>query len=384
MAGIAQRTAHEYDISLERSSETIRTCRVLCIFCMVYVHVHLFEHAAFQNTPYFLVTRSLFVELFGRSSVPLLSVISGALMVGVIRRRPLTKVLRGRARTLLLPLATWNLIGIAASVAVGHELHVDYLNALIALKGKAFLEPLTFLRDIFVVSTVTPVVIHLSRRFPWLLLMGTVALTHSIELSPIVLRNQILLYYVVGVYVGVYRVEDRVKPRSLAIFAGISIGFLSALAIALPFAPGLSELYHAQLFENLIRRPICALSFWFAATSISRVNPLRRLIHEYLEPAIFLMFLSHILVIQVLGSAYARWGPKGALSYYLAWLILPPLCLATSVAIRRILDHLPSVLSLLLVGRPPLRFGTRPPPAPQPQPGHQSNKGLRLRKPAPE
>jgi hypothetical protein len=62
------------------SSDAIRIARVLCIVCMAYVHMR-------QPNVDFPIVWAVVVDTLGRASVPLLSVISGYLMVPFFSRR---------------------------------------------------------------------------------------------------------------------------------------------------------------------------------------------------------------------------------------------------------------------------------------------------------
>lgn len=346
------RSTREYDQAILQESDSIRISRVLCIFCMAYVHVHLLDQPAFESTWYFSSTRTLLADLFGRSSVPLLSMISGVLLVGVVRKRSLLKVAQGRARGLLVPMVVWNLIGLALAILTARGLPQSPLNAVLALTGPAHYVHLTFLRDVFVVSLGTPLYVLLAKRVPALFLLGAVVLTSVIDLKPLILRDQIFLYYVVGVYIGVYRFTLS-NFRSLAKTTHIAMGCLVISALITQYAPQLARVYYHSVFEDLVRRPICALWFWLVARQLARNLEVRQVVRQHLEPAIFLMFLSHATVIHVVGSLYARFVPPHAISYFGVWLFLPPACLLVAVVGNKVLSRLPPIVSLVLTGQSP-------------------------------
>src|SRR5262245_37170423 len=98
-------------------STAIQVARVVCIFFMMYAHDDRFPVVAIgSGNPgnstlgmgaYFLS------EGLARASVPLLSTISGWLFAATFRGEILATVTH-RARTLLVPMVIWNLIGIAS------------------------------------------------------------------------------------------------------------------------------------------------------------------------------------------------------------------------------------------------------------------------------
>ncbi len=325
--------------------------RVLCIVCMAYVHVHLLKNVEFESTWYFSNTRTLLADLFGRSSVPLLSMISGALLVGVARKRSWLQIMNGRARGLLVPMVVWNLVGVTLALLTARQVS-DPWNAIFPFTGQAQYTHLTFLRDVFVVSLGTPLFVLLAKRSPALFFVGCVLLTTVTDLKPIVLRDQIFLYYVVGVYVGVYQVQ-LLRLRSMVTAAHIAMTTLVVSALASQYVPALGRLYYHPVFEDLVRRPVCALWFWFVAQGLARHDTVVAVVRRHLEPAIFLMFLSHATVIVVVGSVYARWLPHTGLTYFGVWLLLPPVCLLAAVIMNKVLARLPAPVSLLLTGQPP-------------------------------
>lgn len=75
---------------------------------MSYVHLHF----ASDLGDIFPAVDAIVVETLGRSSVPLLSVISGFLMVGFFRKRGYFEAVLQRGRSLLLPMIIWNAIAV--------------------------------------------------------------------------------------------------------------------------------------------------------------------------------------------------------------------------------------------------------------------------------
>jgi hypothetical protein len=317
---------------------------------MAYVHVHVIKVAGLESTWYFSNTRTLLVELFGRSSVPLLSMISGALLVGVARKRSWLKIMQGRARGLLLPMVTWNLIGLTLALLTAKHAPSSPWNAVFAFTDRAQYTHLTFLRDVFVVSLGTPLFVLLAKRSPLLFLGGSVILISFIDLKPLVLRDQIFLYYLVGVYIGVYRFQF-FKFRWVVPLTHFAMATLVISALLGQYVPVVERVYYHPVFEDLVRRPVCALWFWLVAQTLVRHDTIRAVVRQHLEPAIFLMFLSHATVIHFVGSIYARWVPRHGLTYFGVWLLLPFICLLAAVFMTKLLGHLPAPISLLFTGQ---------------------------------
>lgn len=109
----AQATASEsYQARVAHYSTTIKLCRVLCIFFMTYVHIHLFKDPELQSSAVYLTVTTFLRDIMGRSSVPLLSVISGFLVVGYFGRKSLSSFYYGRMQVLIYPLLFWKIAGL--------------------------------------------------------------------------------------------------------------------------------------------------------------------------------------------------------------------------------------------------------------------------------
>ncbi|MDI1295060.1 MAG: acyltransferase, partial [bacterium] len=98
-----------------RRSDAISIARVICILGVVYVHAwtglngHDLELA--RGSPQEGL-RWILMEVFGRSAVPLLGLISGWLVAGSARTRDWAGHVGRKARTILLPMILWNAVAI--------------------------------------------------------------------------------------------------------------------------------------------------------------------------------------------------------------------------------------------------------------------------------
>src|SRR3546814_10174533 len=98
-----------------RRRDTIAISRVICIFGIVYTHAWTGIGLSEIRNHGLDWTSGLYwflVEVFSRSSVPLLSVISGWLVAASIDRRDYWGFVREKAQGLLGPMLVWNLIAV--------------------------------------------------------------------------------------------------------------------------------------------------------------------------------------------------------------------------------------------------------------------------------
>ena len=286
-------------------SDAIRISRFLCILFMSYVHLHFFDLPGAD----FPIVEEVLVDTLGRSSVPLLSVISGYLMVSYFTKRPYLTAIRHRARSIIVPMIIWN--GIAILIWGWTD-----INDLIALTGNSKLIYLTFLRDIFVMSIMTPLLLLLARRAPALLLGGA-SLIYVFDVNTIIiLRPQILFFYVVGVLISLYPVTLRTEHSLAAVIILVLISTASALW---------PEFNDSHLFDAIVKRPVTALAFWSIALAVADRLPSLAALDRYVFP----FFLAHGLIFWIAGAAYYRLSFLHSPTLYLfIWLMTPLLSFA--------------------------------------------------------
>ncbi|MCR9160992.1 MAG: acyltransferase family protein [Nannocystaceae bacterium] len=332
---------------IEENSDAIRVCRVVCIVPVAYVHVTLGEDVTALGA----ALQSVFRDLLGRSSVLLLSVVSGLLMVRVFATRGYGRSVWGRVQGLLVPMVAWNVLAIAISVWMARPVASEGINAVLAVTDHGATRPLTFLRDLFVVSLATPaLVVAIGRAGPWLLV--PLALVGGfVSTKPVLAHSQILSYFAIGVGFGVLRLERSRVVRWGAAVAPWLLLALVVLSAMRPFVDALAFM-DRNAFDALVRRPVCAASFWVLSTRVVRCDAARRLVVRWLEPAIFAMFLSHSIVLHLLRHGLLATGVRHPAVGLAAWLVLPLVSLAIAVVGQRAMLHMPGLLYRIFLGKP--------------------------------
>lgn len=331
---------------IKGASDTIRVCRVLCIVPVAYVHVSL----GGDVTPFGAALRGVLRDLLGRSSVLLLSIVSGLLMVRVFATRGYAAGVWGRVEGLLVPMVAWNVLAIGLSVLLGRAVSSEGINALLAITDHSATRPLTFLRDLFVVSLLTPLLAVGIRRAGLWLLVPLALVGGFVSTKPILAHSQILSYFAIGVGFGVLRLERlrivqwgaRVAPWLLLV--------LAVLSAARPFVDALAVM-DRSVFDAMVRRPVCAASFWVLSTRAVRWDGFRRLVVRWLEPAIFAMFLSHSIVLQFLRQGLLSTGVRDPAVLLAAWVVLPFASLGVAVAGQRAMLRMPNGLYRVFLGK---------------------------------
>ncbi len=321
------RYRNDYSGFIQSRSHAIRVARVICIFTMCYVHIHVL---ALNPT-----VEALVRDVLGRSSVPLLSVISGVLMVGYFRK-PLRVVLKSRFQSLMIPMVTWGLLGAAVYYLLG-DLQRLGLNDIVPVwqTGQQMLH-LAFLRDLFVLMLATPLLILLFKRLP-LMLPVVIATAFLLPLEPVLLRPQILPFYAVGLFWGLYQVSipRLVSVMLVVLFVIVTIGIVVF---------GLQ----GYALDNFLLRPSCAWVFWLVAVAVSRSRLMA--MSAKIEPAIFLLFLAHPVLGRVLTGIYSKTGLQVDT---LVWLLAPVICLVPVLIAHRIITGalMPHCVRVMLAGK---------------------------------
>ncbi len=348
-----------------RLSTAIAIARLIGILGIVYVHAwtgRTAEELAAVAFSWQAVLRTLLGEVFGRSAVPLLGMISGWLVVSTATRQPYGAFLRGKARTILLPMVLWNaialvLVGAAATFgdlkaptpsSIGWTLnelvpmvHADDINV-----------QMPFLRDLFVCMMIAPVLVRTSSA--WLAVVALIAVVWSVSgvHVPLLLRPQILLFFTAGIAARRSGVAERVAGWHVA---------LCALPFVLLIAPRLWTALlgnaffdahpHVMAAFDIVFRLASAVLFWRLAWGLAGSNVADRL--RGIERYGFLAFCDHLVLLWLFGPVIGlATGPLGAGLYPAYLLVQPLLVLGATVALGRGLMTLsPAVARVLSGGR---------------------------------
>jgi fucose 4-O-acetylase-like acetyltransferase len=350
-----------------RTSAAIGVARVVCILGVVYAHAWTGlggdELAAAHGTPQG-VLRWLLVEMFGRSAVPLLGMISGWLAAGSVVKRSYAGFLTSRARTILAPMVLWNALAVLlvsgaalsgwinAPVPTGWR---DWADELLCLGGPSDINvQMPFLRDLFVCMAAAPLLARLPRG--GLLAVAGLALAWTVSgLSvPLLLRPSILAFFAVGMLARREGWASRVGGLPIAALAVPFVGLALAAARVEASGAAAAPAWSVAMLDIALRFSAGAF-FWAAAWRIARRAPADWLLKA--EPFAFLMFCAHVVMIWLVGPLIGRvTGPLGSPLYPLFLIIQPPLVLLATVGVGRALVRLaPAAAKVLSGGRLPAR-----------------------------
>lgn len=339
----------------------MRIARVLCILALVYVHAPPYgdalPHALLSSEGVLWSWR----EIVGRTSVALLSVVSGFLVVRLEGGGGWAANMRRKVTTLIVPLLLWNGLTVLKNIAEsgGHAIPgpAQLPRLLLALDGFPATVPTYFLRDLFVCNLLLVPLLLLARRAPritFLLLLANAFL--GVE-GPLFLNDVIPLFYFAGLVLGVGSLRwlnsvdlgDARKAVPVALCAlAVLLGETLARFWAGPAAA--TELHQAGI---ILGRFAGAILFWLIAMRLRPTAAAGRI--QAFEPIIFFVFCSHPLALGLawwcLSTLDVAFGSPAYITFFLFSPLISLFAGLIGVAVMRRLA--PWLLAPLMGGRIP-------------------------------
>lgn len=350
----------------ENDSLAIKICRVLCIFFVMYVHVNPSTDIWLEKVPsnlnYIHYIGDVLLNVFGRASVPALSVLGGYLAVSAYNRRSnWWKYVKERWQTIVIPMITWNIILIILSLlilaTIGASTDVvrkmgsfqqmsplDFLDFITAYNYGSAAVALNFLRDIFVCSLIFPLIHQLVKRFD-VAGVGVIWLTGlTVSFVPIVMKPNILMFFTAGVYFASYSIKLVPTPQ-VAIKLAATLAAVFGLVY---FLPALSSF--AGNVPDTVFRVIVTTGFLATSITLSRLT-IGKLLAR-LEPITYLLFLSHTTVFLVLWGIWQKLlGNEITWPYPLFFIITPVVTVFIVYWLYKLIALTPHTTQKILVGK---------------------------------
>ena len=328
-----------------QESLQIELVRVLCILCMMWVHVSPgFSFETYVNGGPMNVVGLFLGRTLGRISVTTLSFISGYLFWRTAAYRPWRPVLRRILAGLFLPFLVWSalflLLAFFREQFIGQPSTAlervapgfwGLLNAWAGLTGPTANLSLFFIRDLIVASLILRLSVPLVARQPAVAVgLALIVATVLPQTAPVLFRPNILLFMVLGAVAA--REGASISSLSRPRYALVG-GLLLTLLTVLMAKSGLTERLGIDSAHDLLRRD------WTA--TIARLGR-----HG---------FLAYLMHAPLAGSFWVLWraaiGDANDSSYLLFYLGTPPLCLALAAGLGCFLDNRSQPLQLLLRGK---------------------------------
>ena len=239
--------------------ERIAIMRPLLILGVVYVHTGgIGDSISWEwSNPFEYLVATLRNGLF-RAAVPMLTLISGFLLFGAALDQHPAKMMRKKARTLVIPFLVFNFafvalmlplevfFGFAHRVPLTGVDFLGWLDRLFALRGTPFNMPLYFLRDMVVLVILAPLFGYLLRKVPVLGLVAVSVVFYFDLDSYLVLRSTSAILFYIGGLAAIYRWNletfDRYATLCAVFILAACLAFVAMrgektlwLALTLPF-----------------------------------------------------------------------------------------------------------------------------------------------------
>jgi fucose 4-O-acetylase-like acetyltransferase len=334
-----------------RRSDAIATARVICILGVVYVHAWTglggealaeMRGSAQDNLRWFLM------EVFGRSAVPLLGLISGWLVAGSRTTRDWRAHIGRKARTILLPMILWNIIAIVAvsgaalfaglQAPTPQSLWWVAQEVLIISRNPDINVQMPFLRDLFLCMVSAPLLVRMPTWALALVVAGA-GLCHVAGWGPpVLMRASILFFFATGIVARRHGWAERVAAMPL-LPALLPFLLLMGAQLYRAIVIGDTGLRISQAALDLAVRVSAALAFWRVAWALA-ASPARATLLR-IEPYAFFLFCAHLILIWLGGPLIGKLsGRMGEPLYPLYLLAQPFLLLAVVVAIANGLQRI--------------------------------------------
>ena len=345
-----------HEIPTPRLAQAISVARVLCIYFVMFVHVYTGSDGGVPIMGSFGALDVYYrfcINVLGRSSVPLMTIISGWLFYkGAHKAYP--ALVRSKLTTLIVPMVLWSAITLALLVAHAqltgdHEKlpksALDWANALFSLSTPPAGSQLAFLRDLFVIFLFSPILMLLMARLGVLLVVATALFCVLMPHTLVLLRTQILFFFVLGLYLArrdSWRVPGWLVPIAAVIATAI---FVVSIVLIIQGRPSMEF-----PGRELLTRLSVATLFWYAAMWVSS-RPDGWLLR--LAPYAFLAFCSHLVLFRAFSVVGVKiFGGPGSALYPVYFTIQPFMGFAFAVAFGWVLVRIaPALLRPLNAGK---------------------------------
>lgn len=179
---------------------------------IVILHTPPYQPLSEIDNSFFSLTKAFFAHGLFRTTVPVLTALSGYLVFHYNLHLEPVRLAWKKFTSIFIPLVIWNLpIAIAVFLSQKHQLlaHefsarlypfdlLNWLNAITGLLSDPVNYPLNFLRDLFVISLLAPLLWPLIKKAPYYGLILIALISYFNLDGPVVLRNSMLVNFYIG------------------------------------------------------------------------------------------------------------------------------------------------------------------------------------------
>lgn len=269
--------------------DTIEVARVMLVVGLVFLHYFNFPNdtrPAFQGMDPHQNQIATFINgfltFFFFSAVPLLSAVSGWLFFGGGAEfgRAIGRRIRGRVRSLLLPLLLWNLLTLGLALLAQQFLPTsgfaqqfsvhgatagvwEYANALLGLTSLPIAFQFWFVRDLFVTVLCSPLLWLMLRHMPFAGAALLAAAWAGGFTLGIFIRTDVVLFFYLGALLRRHGADPYVGARPTAMLLAAYAALVALRSLA-PLAVDLGDPLQAAWVDVATRlmRPLGVVACW--------------------------------------------------------------------------------------------------------------------------
>lgn len=343
-------------MNTDLTSARINILRTLMIFGVVVLHTPLFVAVTEVPNEGFDLFKAFFQNAAFRTTVPVLTVISGYLLFSSSLVNDLKKMYMRKVQSLLMPFLFFNLTMMAAVFAVqkytGVAMSVElipfnmnvWLDAAFGLRSNPINYPLYFLRDLMALMLLVPVFKWFLNRAPVVGLALVVVIFMNNLDGDFVQRNAMGVLFYAGAMVAVMKINVLRMDK----FAWVCLA-LFLIACAYVIQQEVTNLTYLSLIAPVL--------IWPAASLLdnTKVGALLQSVSKFS----FVVFLTHAPILAITWIAYTRY--LTSIPYPVYWVLAPIVTVTIVVMLYCIATRtLPYNLAERVVGcyKAPKRFKT--------------------------
>lgn len=346
-------------------SQQIEITRSMCIFFIVFAHIPPYSGPSYMDITFLWPIEFLLDEFISRASVPALCFSSGYLLVMGYAKVSFLKLAQKKFMRIYIPIISWNFLGILLMLT-GHFLDGDYeeinrffgsltisefLSGWLGITGEVYTSALAFLRELFVSQLILTLAIPLIARAPLVIgAVGIVFLSYAgIDeiLAPVIIRAEIFMYVLVGVCLALAGLTLSQFYNKTLLLGAVTLALI-VLVLMLAMAP--LSYVEAKILEQPMRFSMATIAL-FLAMRLVDTKPGIWLAKQ--GDMIYLVFLSHMIVVYITLSLYVRSGAEWTDPAYLIYFSsIAFLCFFAALLIYRTLRYFPRPVQIAFYGRP--------------------------------
>ncbi len=319
------------------------------IFGIVVLHIPPYVPLPETGPSFFDSVKAFFQHAVFRTSVPVLTFISGYLLFNSRLDINLPLLAKKKIKTLLVPLILFNLplvICIYIIQLKGVNIHdfseqlvpfdlFTWVNATIGISSDPVNYPLSFLRDLFLISLLSPIFGWAIRHMPYVGFIAVFAIFWFDLDGPLVIRNTMPILFYAGGLASTLRWDMRKLDQYGIVLLSIFIGFCLGIILF-----EVENRNYLRIISPLLIWPAISLiadtkfGYWIA--SISKRSFFLFLVHG---PIVFAFWLLYKLYL-------------AAVPYWLFWIVTPVITALLIAKIDAFLHRaFPGFMKIALGGR---------------------------------